>query len=106
MDGWSAGWNEERIWPRLKLVLCGETAAELRGGIRAVNARLHEVVPLTRDSQNIAQYLRVRGFDEAHIPVMAQLAFSFGGDLNTIDFCDKIDFLLQNVTAGRAAING
>jgi hypothetical protein len=96
----------ERVWPRLKVVLCGETPAELRGGIRAVNARVHEVVPLTRDSRNIAQYLRARGFDEAQIPVMAQLVFSFGSELNTIDFCDKIDFFLENVMANGAAVHG
>lgn len=98
--------DDARIWPRLKLVLCGETAADLRGGIRAVNARVHEVVPLTRDRGNIAQYLRARGFDEAHIPFMAQVAFSFGSDLNTIDFCDKIDFILQDVMASGTAIHG
>jgi AAA ATPase domain len=45
--------NAERIWPRLKLVISGETAAELRGGIRAVNARVHEVVPLTRTAATL-----------------------------------------------------
>jgi hypothetical protein len=102
--------DDEGVWPRLKFVLCGETQAKLGGGIRAVNARVHEVVPLTRDSENIAQYLRAhlraRGFDEAHIHVMAQVAFSFGSNLNTSDFCDKIDFILQNVMASRPAIHG
>jgi hypothetical protein len=98
--------DEERIWPRLKLILCGETAAKLRGGIRAANALVHEVVPLTRESRNIEQYLRARGFDEAQIPVLAKLAFSLCSGLNTADFCDKIDLFMQDITAGGAAVHG
>jgi hypothetical protein len=37
---------------------------------------------------------------------MAQLAFSFGSDLNTIDFCDKIDFILASMTASGVAVHG